>query len=324
MKEYGGFLELEKNTGREYHDGAVALNLARNCLRYLIKARNIKRIWLPRFLCKSVIVACKAEGITIEYYSIDETLRPVFGVFDLLSEGDYFYLVNYYGFLSNEEIKYYASREPHIIVDNTQAFFAEPLSGVDTIYTCRKYFGTPDGAYLYTDAELVDELPEDRSWDRMTHILGRYEGNASDFYGKYRDNEDALINIPVMRMSSITHNLMRGIDYERAREYRVGNYAYLQEAFWGINQLAASSCTQIGPFMYPMLVEHGAQLRKKLQAQKIYVPTLWSDVFEICRPDELEYKLAENILPLPVDQRYGLEDMRYIEESVKACIAGEN
>ena len=37
MKEFGGYLEFEHYYGREYHKNAIALNTARNCLRYIIK-----------------------------------------------------------------------------------------------------------------------------------------------------------------------------------------------------------------------------------------------------------------------------------------------
>ncbi len=46
--------------------------------------------------------------------------------------------------------------------------------------------------------------------------------------------------------------------------------------------------------------------------EKIYIPVLWPDVFKICRAGDLEYDMAENILPLPVDQRYTEKDMEYI------------
>ena len=35
---------------------------------------------------------------------------------------------------------------------------------------------------------------------------------------------------------------------------------------------------------------------------------------------ELEFDMAKNILPIPVDQRYGIEDMEYIVEEVLKCI----
>ena len=36
MKEIGGYIELDTYTGREYHEGALALNSGRNALIYLI------------------------------------------------------------------------------------------------------------------------------------------------------------------------------------------------------------------------------------------------------------------------------------------------
>lgn len=69
--------------------------------------------------------------------------------------------------------------------------------------------------------------------------------------------------------------------------------------------------------MYPLYVEHGAEIRKKLQTDKIFVPILWPDVINKCGKDTYEYDMAENILPLPVDQRYGIEDMRYVADKVE-------
>ena len=50
---------------------------------------------------------------------------------------------------------------------------------------------------------------------------------------------------------------------------------------------------------------------------KIYIPTLWPNVLDECEPDTLEYKFAADILPIPVDQRYGVEDMEYLAEVIK-------
>ena len=69
--------------------------------------------------------------------------------------------------------------------------------------------------------------------------------------------------------------------------------------------------------MYPLLLENGVEVRKKLLQKKIYIPTLWPDVLEWCGEDETEYQMAKNILPLPIDQRYGVEDMEYLQEMIK-------
>ena len=42
MREFGGYIEIEHYKGNEYHTGCLALNSGRNCLRYLIRARQIR------------------------------------------------------------------------------------------------------------------------------------------------------------------------------------------------------------------------------------------------------------------------------------------
>ena len=72
--------------------------------------------------------------------------------------------------------------------------------------------------------------------------------------------------------------------------------------------------------MYPLYIENGAEVRKQLQAKKIFIPTLWPAVFNLCKENELEYDMAKNILPIPVDQRYGIDDMDYLLEEVYKCL----
>ena len=67
-----------------------------------------------------------------------------------------------------------------------------------------------------------------------------------------------------------------------------------------------------GAFMYPLYIENGSEIRKKLQMKNIFIPTLWSAVLSLCSEDELEYDMANNILPIPVDQRYGINEMEYV------------
>ena len=70
--------------------------------------------------------------------------------------------------------------------------------------------------------------------------------------------------------------------------------------------------------MYPLLINNGMRIRKQLQQMKIYIPTLWPNVLDECEPDTLEYKFAADILPIPVDQRYGVEDMEYLVEVIRS------
>ena len=315
MKEIGGYLELENFIGREYYQNSIALNTARNALAYLVKARSIKKIYIPYFLCDSVSGVCDREGIAYEYYHIDADFKPVFE--REIKDGEWVYIVNFYGQLKENDVLNYRNRFGRIIVDNVQAFFSEPIEDVDTIYSCRKFFGVPDGAYLISDCPRLD-VDTDFSKERMKHILGRYEGSsASDYYADFKANDRSFVELPVRYMSRLTHNILGAIDYESCAAKRNENFSLLHRSLGGFNKLNLN--IPYGPYMYPFYCADGMMIKKALAEKKIYVPTLWPNVlnFDGC---ELEKDYAQNILPLPCDQRYDREDMARIIYEITALI----
>lgn len=302
--EIGGYIEFETYYGSEYHNG-IRLNCGRNCLAFLIEARNIRKIHIPYYLCSSVREVCAKYGVEIQYYHINEDFSPIIDF--PIAKTDYFYLVNYYGQISNTYIKNVSQEIGNLIVDNSQAFFQMPVEGIDTLYTCRKFFGVPDGAYLYTDAKIGRALDLDVSFKRMNYLLGRYETNASDYYSEYVANNKLFSDEPIKQMSKLTQNLIKGIDYDRVKAARERNFSFLHENLQSINQLQLKY--PIGAFSYPLLLEDGVAIRKKMQEKKIYIPMLWPDVLDSCDRNTVEYHYARNILPVPCDQRYGLSEM---------------
>lgn len=317
MQEIGGYIEFENFRGKEYHENAIKLNCGRNCLAYLLQARKITKIALPYFLCNSVSDICKKYNVEIRYYHIDSNFMPR----DiLLKENEWIYIVNYYGQLTEKNIcNLYNMYNQKIIVDYAQAFFQKPIMGIDTLYTCRKFFGVADGAYLYTNAEIFDIKKQDKSYDRMRFLMGRYEETASKFYDEYVKNNNYFENEDIKLMSKMTENVLRGIDYKCIKKHRTDNFITLHKMLKNINKLKLN--IPEGAFMYPLYIDNGDIVRKKLQKLKVYIPTLWPDVFEVCKQNELEYEMARDILPLPIDQRYGLEEMKYIGSLVReyAC-----
>ncbi len=306
-KEIGGYLELEEFSGREYHPDAVPVNNARNGLLYLLRARKIRKLYIPFYLCDSVSSLCEREGCTYDFYPIHEDFTPCFE--HRLKQGECLYIVNYFGRLDEAKILELKSTYGCIILDNVQAFFEHPIAGVDTLYSCRKFFGVPDGGYVVTDARLEEDIPVDVSMDRMHHILGRYEGtSASDFYGDFKANDHGFRTLELRMMSRLTHNLLRAVDYEGIKARREENYACLAEGLKMMNSLP--DMRPAGPYMYPFRCPNGMEIKRKLADRKIFVPTLWPNVLKCKRNLEKDY--AENILPLPCDQRYGIDDMECI------------
>ena len=211
MQEFGGYIELDKYELPLLHEGAIALNCARNALAYLIKARNIRKILIPKFLCDSVQKVCERENVQYKYYSIGKDFLPL--SIDLASD-EWLYIVNFYGQISNEILEMLVNQYQRVIIDNVQAYFQAPIPNVDTIYTCRKFFGVADGAFLYTNADIGLNLEIDESFDRMRFLLGRFERTAAEFYSEYVANNDMFENEPIKKMSKLTDNLLRGIQYK--------------------------------------------------------------------------------------------------------------
>ena len=307
MREIGGYIEFDKYNLPMLHDKAIALNSGRNCLAYLIKTKNIKTIYLPYFLCDSIVGVCKKFNLKICLYHINSNASPMsYSVED----SAFMYIVNYYGQLSNNEIIQLKNIYKNLIIDNAQAYFQLPIDNVDTIYTCRKFFGVPDGAFLYNNKKINREIEQDISYDRMSFLFGRFEKNASEFYQKFLDNEAILNNQSLKQMSKLTNNLLHGIDYESIKSKRTQNYNYLFDKLEKINKFNLKRIK--GAFAYPLYIENGKEVRKKLIEQKIYIPILWPNIITDKLKGTLEYDMALNILPLPCDQRYDENDMEYI------------
>lgn len=316
MKEIGGYIELDTYHLPMLHEGAIALNCGRNALAYLLRAKKIKRLWIPKFICDSVTGVCEREHVPYTFYSIGLDFLPRQEI--QLGEDEWFYFVNYYSQFSNETICRYVEKYNRVIVDHAQSYFHAPIPGVATLYTCRKYFGVADGAFLYTDVILDEDLPTDESFERMHFLLGRYERTASEFYSEYVANNELFDKEPIKKMSKLTWNLLHGVDYNSIKKIREKNYSYLHSMLYEINLLQLSD--EPGTFMYPLLLENGADIRQELQKEKIYIPTLWPNVMDFCTDKDIEFDMAKNILPLPIDQRYSESDMQMIVKEVLLCM----
>lgn len=316
MREIGGYFELDQFINKPYHNNMIELNTGRNALAYLIKAKGIKKVYIPHYLCDSVSGVLKMLSVDYEGYSIDKNFNPLFD--KKLEKDQYLYIVNYYGQISNSVIRSFKERYGAIIIDSTQSFFQKPVQGIDTIYSLRKYFGVPDGAYLSSDMILEESLEEEKSGHRVKHILGRYEGAASAYYNDFKENDESFKTLPLKKMSNLSRNIMGAIDYGKVLESRNRNFSYLYDRLNSTNILNVKMSE--GPFAYPYYAENGIEIRKRLAEEKIYVPTLWPNVLSENDKNSIEYDYAANILPLPCDQRYGKEEMDYLIKEVQNCL----
>lgn len=315
MKEIGGYFELQLRKGEHYHKGAILLNTARNCLEYILRAKRYKKIYIPYLDSEVIWEPLKKLGIEYEFYHVDFKLNPVFD--KELEEDEVFFFSDTYGIKCNTVKQLVERFGKQLIVDNTHAFFSKPYEGIDTIYSPRKFFGLPDGAYLYTDTLLDEEFEQDDAIPHMTHLMKRIEyGSGNAGYQDYLDYCASLINQPIKRMSNLAYALLANIDYDNLKERQIRNFKYLHSRLGKYNMYEFDNFPdETCPLSY-MFYSEDADLRKKLIDNKIYVSTYWKATLDLVDKDSAEYKIVNYLLPLPCDHRYDEEDMQHIVDVI--------
>lgn len=292
----GGYFELELRQGEHYHTSALNLSTARNCFEYILRARGYRHIYIPYYTCDVLLEPLEKLSLNYTFYHIDKTLDPV--SLPKLGQDEAFLYTNYYG-LKQATVERLASQYgSRLIVDNAQAFFAERLIGIDTFYSARKFFGVPDGAYLYTDCMLQDEIKRDYSYDRMMHLLKRVDMSAEDGYLDFQRSEQQLCNQPIRLMSALTHRILSSIDYESAKKKRRACFRAMERVL-GTPGCSLTIDENAVPMVFPYWSEDPT-LRKRLIEHRIYVATYWPNVMKWTNGNAYENELVDKLIPLPL------------------------
>ncbi len=313
----GGYFELELKRGNEYHCDAIRLNSGVSAVEYILRVRGYKEVHLPYYTCDSLLLPIERLGLTRKFYRIDDKLEPIIDYGDLRANSVVL-LINYFG-LKSQTMESVAARGIDLIVDNAQAFFTKPLAAVDTFYSPRKFFGVPDGCYLYATSRLQHSLEADVSHPRLEHLLRRLEHGPENGYPYYRENEDKVKHLPLRTMSVLTRRLLQNIDYAEAANRRLENYRALEHALAAHNQLHLEWDGIQVPLVYPFYPRESG-LREYLLSNHIYTARYWPYVLRELNESVYEYQLADRLIPLPVDQRYNLNDMQTVIASIKTFL----
>lgn len=306
FKEIGGYFEFELNSiYNNIPKNVITLNTARNALRFIVKAYNIKEINVPYYTCPVVWETLEQENCKINFYHIDEKFLPT----NDFQENDFVLYTNYFGICA-KQTKELSKKYKNLIVDNAQAYFM-PNLGLASFNSIRKFFGVPDGAFLYCDKVLDENIEQDNSYQKCSHLLKRIDVNASFGYQDFRENSEIFKTEPLKYMSNLTKKIINSIDIEKAKKQRLQNFEYLHKKLSNKNELNIELDTDDTPMVYPCLIRN-ENLRSKLIENKIYVAKYWSEL-----PVEYyENYLYKYLLPLPIDQRYDIEGMKRIIEVI--------
>lgn len=315
MKAIGGFFELETHLeGLEaYHtDDALFLNTGRACISTIIQQSRPSKVYLPFLCCDSVIAPFEEYNVEYVFYAIDKTFMPTDDV--ELEEGAFFLYINYYGLQQPVIEKLYAKYGERLIVDNVHSFYSKQYKDCYSYNSARKFFGVPDGAYLYGSKVSQNLLYNERYSTK--HIELRSQGMQEEAYKLFVTYEQSIDN-KVFKGSRYSEDLLGKIDYDFVARRRIENFYLYHNFLQADNTLSCVVSEDVVPFVYPYLP--GRKVNKPdLFKASIFVATYWPDVFKRrAEGFELEIDLAENVLALPIDHRYSEEHILYVINQLK-------
>lgn len=326
--EIGSFIELQFPAGLEFYSGSAyrgmgiaRLNSGKAALFHAFRITGCQAVWLPVYLCDCVREFFKRKQVAVHFYHIDRNFEPL----DLSqAEHDAVLLVNYYGIMSESRMRQLSAQYNHVIIDNCQAFFATPLPNCQNVYSCRKFIGVPDGAYVIGNNadDFCGEYPQGFSSDTALFLLQRIEyGCEGKAYQSRTVNENRVENEDVMKMSKLTRSILDGTDYQRIQTKRRENFHYADSLLRGLNCLSPTQFLDAAcvPMVYPFLAEDN-DLLDILQAHKHFQGHWWSYLLPETSPDSAEHWLSKYIIPITIDQRYGKNELDCLFQIVESTL----
>jgi hypothetical protein len=317
--EIGSYIGLDLNESGEYYNENIniaRLNSARAGIYHACKLYDCHSVYMPFYLCPTVKKFLLYNGLNVIPYFIDEKFEPV----NLEQKNNHaVLLVNYFGILSIKKVKRVANRFKNVIIDNSAAFFSNPIDGCYSIYSPRKFFGVPDGSYVIGDKaeRITSDYARDFSSETASFLFKRIEFGTSATYDERMKNEERIDNASILNMSNLTRTLLKSIDYYRIKTKRFENFLFAHTLYKDLNlfdptQFMDEECI---PMVYPLVLED-LILTERLIKKKIYVGRLWKHVLNEVPMKSFEARLSKYMVPIPIDQRYGKEELVYVYKSI--------
>lgn len=329
MKEFGGCLYLEMFTRycregeyyKRYKSNKVDVDSGRSAIQYILESNKYKRIWLPVYNCPLVFQRIKRiSNIEIRWYNLNEDFTPQIADKNI-RKGDLLLWVNYCGVMFNEVINHVVqikeNTETEIIIDNIPAYFSEPRMEVINIYSCRKFLGVSDGGHIIgSDIEPIS-LPTYSTSENYIYLLQAIESGSNSVYEHYKRSERRFCEANIAYgMPVLTQRLLQNLDYTSIKNVRKNNFDLLHKLLGKKNRLHFNVETNT-PSVYPYLT-NDIKLRQKLLEKRVYISRFWKHVLTNELANNFEKDLAEYLIPLPIDQRYSLDDMQEMVEIIES------
>ena len=130
----------------------------------------------------------------------------------------------------------------------------------------------------------------------------------------YRAAEDILDNqVEIYNISETSAKVQTSLNVNDLKSKRRANFELLSQELKPVFTLKDREV----PLYFPVLVDDRGALQKHLVANTIYAPVVWPKDDKQPRQCEGAENAYEHLLCIPIDQRYGKDDIDRIIEVIK-------
>ncbi|MDT2865750.1 DegT/DnrJ/EryC1/StrS family aminotransferase [Vagococcus carniphilus] len=305
--------------------GAIALVLES------IKPKK-RKVLLPIYICESVISTFKFYGYEICFYDLADNFVPK--TLDYSDIGVFFHM-GYFGFDTNKslskEINLMKSSSIIVIEDVTHSMLSESDTFYESDYyigSLRKWIGIPSGGFA-AGSQSLNQLSEEqtefvnirkKSFElKKKYFLTKNKSLKIKYLNKFSEAEKILDkDIKGYLIDTESLNIVKNTNFLEISSVRRKNFQYLLDNFKetpNIEIVFKELQDNITPLFFLIKVKINRDLlRSFLSKENIYCPIHWpiiEDVAKEVRKSKFE-NVYHEILSIPCDQRYNLEDMERI------------
>lgn len=305
---------------------------------------NQPLVLMPAYCCHSMVDPFKMAGWKVVYYRLNEDLTVDLEYLShllvaLLPKA--VLTMNFYGSASTEdavsEIK--CDYPECICIEDfshcTFSFAGIYNSKVDYYVTSiRKSVGICDGSVIISKAPLDESVVEYGETEFMTArrdcqtLKAKYNflQNASlknIFFPELRRQEGVLDNFTgVHGISKTGEKMLSVLNGESIRYARQKNMTHILELLKGKVESVPGieGCLGGAPFSLPILVKNRDEVQRKLANRGVYAPVLWPICDEAKSVCSVSARMADEMLSIPIDQRYNYDDIEDIAKIVLETI----
>lgn len=297
---------------------------------------NVRKVALiPAFTCHTVIEPFIDFGY--EIYTLPLSLNLCTMPDEILQNiertGAEVLLVHrYYGFDTlpgfNKIVETLRNNGVIVIEDCTQCLYSFfPVSDADYfVGSIRKWCGVPDGGFAIckegsfaykpnqTDEPMV-EAKRIASELKYQYIF-EGKGDKPTFKAKYREAEELLDNQNgFFSIGKLSARMQAELDVDILRKKRRENYDVLLDGLQnivGLSIIFTFLPIEVTPLYFPVLVENREGWQDWLADNDVYAPVVWPQADQCPDIDDTSQTIYDKILCIPIDQRYGKDDMERI------------